>query len=668
MVRPVDPSVLAALRSPGFAPRLKPSLKFYKSPNSSVVTVTELPSGRQLQLYDFECQIAQEMDGHRNLDELTKRARRYAPGVNRDTLEKFVLQCASMGLLSNLMVNRPAQPAPAPAPAGPGTPLKIGTGVDFSKFRDQLFDEVNTKPAVAPVISGIDLTGGEDRGTDVSVSPFADDPFRTNSDLAATAARVVSTTMQGMPAAPTVPQMNAVTMPGMPVVTDMELEPEPPPEPAPSLKKTTAIFSSPSPLRIAPAPRPEAAVHPIRPLPAPEPPRIEPVAVVTPPVVAPAPAPPVVSPQPQPAPPVSAPAPEPAPEPDGDEWRAVLPPWYTRPWFRRLRFFLVLGVLVGGLALFPWPLYVTEECTVLPMGRVDVRAQVDGIIGQILVDEGARVKPGQLLARLDDRDAQAALRQARADVDRLSANLLKMKRGSRKEEIATAKANLSTREHDLKFAKLEADRREQLFSQGVGSGEQRDQALRDLELKRTAVEQARAELKLLKAGFRSEEVAVAEAELKRAEGDVQYQEKKLALLDIASPIEGVVMTPKFRERLNERVSAGATLCEVADNSKVRVEIFVPEREFDVVRLGQPTVVKVQSYPLHPFKGKVTFIGSVVEEKEGARFLRVGTEIDNTEGLLREHMTGYAEINTGPSHVLNLLLRRLARWIRVRFLV
>jgi HlyD family secretion protein len=202
----------------------------------------------------------------------------------------------------------------------------------------------------------------------------------------------------------------------------------------------------------------------------------------------------------------------------------------------------------------------------------------------------------------------------------------------------------------------------------VGSAEQRDNAKRDLELKRIALEQAQAEIRLLRAGFRPEEVAAAEAEVQRAQADQQYLEKKLALLTISSPIDGTVMTPKFRDHLYEKVTAGSTVCEVADTSKVRVEIHVPERQIDVIALGQPTVVKVQSYPLHPFTGNVTFIGSAIEQKDDQRILRVVTEIDNPDGLLREHMSGYGEINTGRSRVLRLLLRRFVRWIRVRFLV
>jgi multidrug resistance efflux pump len=344
------------------------------------------------------------------------------------------------------------------------------------------------------------------------------------------------------------------------------------------------------------------------------------------------------------------------------------PPWYHRHGVRRLMY--VAGVLVGLAALWfvRYPLYVTEECVVLPLRRVEVRAQIDGLISAIYVDEGAQVAAGQVIARFEDRDLNSTLFQAKADYDRLDANLLKLQRGSRKEEIARAEAVVAARVQDLRYAKIELDRREKLLAQDVGNAEQRDTARRDFELKKNMLEQARAELGLVRAGNRPEEVAVAEAELRRARTQVEFLEKRLSLAAINSPIDGTLVTPHFHERLHEKVAAGGAICEIADTRHVRVEILVPERYIDKVALGQPTKVKVQSYPFHPFTGVVTFIASAVEERHEQRFLRVVTEIENSEGLLREQMSGYAEINTGKNRVLVLMFRRMFRWVRVRFLI
>lgn len=344
------------------------------------------------------------------------------------------------------------------------------------------------------------------------------------------------------------------------------------------------------------------------------------------------------------------------------------PPWYTRAWVRRVRVPAIAVGLLGALAIFPYPRYVTEECNVLPLSRVEVRAQVDGIIAEILADEGDEVLKGQVVARLDDGDLKSSIQQAQADVARLTAKVEKMRGGSRPEEIARARSLVAAARNNVKFARIAAVRAQRLFSQGVGSAELRDKAKRDLELKSAALSQARAELRLMEAGFRVEEIKVAEAELDGAEAELERLQNKQEHVTIRSPIAGQILTPKFKERLHEKVTAGDSICEIANTSQVRVEILVPEREIDSVRRGQETVVKVQALPLHPFEGKVDFIAPTVEEEGEKRFIRVVTVIDNSEGVLQEGMTGYGEIDTGKSTLLKLALRRIIRWVRVRFLI
>jgi multidrug resistance efflux pump len=335
---------------------------------------------------------------------------------------------------------------------------------------------------------------------------------------------------------------------------------------------------------------------------------------------------------------------------------------------RRLWPWALLLLLAVGLELTPWTLHVSGECLVLPLERAEIRAEADGILARIDVSEGQRVAAGQVVATLDDREVQASIRRAQAEADAFAANLLKHKHGNPRSEVARAAVDVAAREHDLAFAKVTANRQQQLFSEGVDSEEHRDDARREVEVKESALAQARAQLQLLRSGYRSEEIAISEAELRQAEAELAYQRKRLTLLTIRSPIAGVVTTPRLSERLNERLSAGAPFCEVADLKRVRVEIFVPERFFDVIQLGQPLAVKVEGYPRARFTGKVTWISPAVEDRGGDRVLRVVSELDNPDGILRERMSGYADIDAGRSRALHLLVRSLVRWVRVRYLV
>ncbi|HET6585233.1 MAG TPA: efflux RND transporter periplasmic adaptor subunit, partial [Nannocystaceae bacterium] len=166
-------------------------------------------------------------------------------------------------------------------------------------------------------------------------------------------------------------------------------------------------------------------------------------------------------------------------------------------------------------------------------------------------------------------------------------------------------------------------------------------AQHDLQVNEAARSEAAAALKLLLAGSRPEEIAVAEAQLERARAELVYIEQQLTdMVVIRAPIDGVVLTSRFRERLHEHVDAGGLVCEIANLATVRAEIFVPERETDSLAVGRPVTVKVESYPTQPFDGKVDFIAPSVERSNRTNTVRIGVALDNRAGRLKQDMHGY----------------------------
>jgi multidrug efflux pump subunit AcrA (membrane-fusion protein) len=337
--------------------------------------------------------------------------------------------------------------------------------------------------------------------------------------------------------------------------------------------------------------------------------------------------------------------------------------WHQRRW---LRFLMVLAVLVGIMAVIPYPLRITAECAIIPRERVNVRSELQGVISQILVEEGQAVKKGDVIAKLDDRALQAERRKTLAEIERYQAEVAILKKGSRKEEIQRQEAIVAARKTEAAYAGKEAYRRGQMVRQGVGSLQESDSARGGYEARRRALSEAQAQLELLKAGARPEEIAAREAVLKRANAELEFVDQRIAMTVIHAPIDGEIITPRFRERLNENVEIGGLICEIANTTTMRAEIFVPQRDVDAVGIGMPVTVKVESHPTHPFEGKVVFVSPAVDDKE--RRVRVVAELDNAAGLLKPNMTGYGEIESGDRSVLHLVTRRIVRWVRVRFLI
>jgi putative peptide zinc metalloprotease protein len=337
--------------------------------------------------------------------------------------------------------------------------------------------------------------------------------------------------------------------------------------------------------------------------------------------------------------------------------------WHQHVW---LRVVLVIVALTSGAAIIPYPLRITSECAVIPRERARVRSELPGVITEILVDEGGAVHKGDVIARLDDRALKADRLKVVADIDKIEAELAVLRQGHRREEILKQEAILAARRNEVEFAAKEADRRGQMARDGVGSPQAAEAASRDLETKRQAVAEAEAALRLLQAGSRPEEIAAHEAVLERARAELAYVDERLAMTLVRAPIDGAILTPRFRERIHEAVEAGGPICELAHTRWMRAEIFVAEREVDAIALGMPAIVKVESYPMHAFEGKVDFIAPAVDGDD--KRVRVVVELDNAAGLLKANMTGYGEIETGDHSLLHLATRRILRWIRVRYLL
>lgn len=338
-----------------------------------------------------------------------------------------------------------------------------------------------------------------------------------------------------------------------------------------------------------------------------------------------------------------------------------------RPW---VRVALVLVVALGALAIIRYPLTVTAECVVLPAQRRHVRAAMEGVLWELGAEEGSVVKAGQVLARLDTRPLEAEARAAEAEIARVQANLDQLRHGARTEEMARQRARVAARESDATFARAELERQAKLLERGFVSREGLESYERDLKVKEGEAAGARAELRLLEVGARPEEIAALEAELRRAQAELVLARQRLEeMAVIKAPIDGVVVTPRFQERLHERVAAGDLVCELAGRERMRAEIAVPERELDAIQVGLPVVVKVAAYPGEAFEGTVLLVGAQVEPRAGTDgVVRVVTEISDPRGLLRPQMTGYGEIRAPRQSLLSLGTRRLVRWVRVRFLI
>ena len=246
----------------------------------------------------------------------------------------------------------------------------------------------------------------------------------------------------------------------------------------------------------------------------------------------------------------------------------------------------------------------TIECT-----QVLVSPEVAGRIVALPPREGAAIRKGDLVARLDPADHELRREEARAALAHAQAQLDLIVAGSRDEDVQRGRDQLREAEAAAKAAAADRQRLEQAFLRHAVTQKQADDA-RSL-ADRMAAAQSAAEQALVRLlrGNRQEEVRMAQAVADQARARLAQIEKTIADCTVVAPTNGVV-TIRAREE-GEFVGAGAPLITISRLDEVWLSIYVPEARLGFVKLGQPAHVRIDGDP-RAYEGVVTFIASEAE--------------------------------------------------------
>jgi multidrug resistance efflux pump len=332
----------------------------------------------------------------------------------------------------------------------------------------------------------------------------------------------------------------------------------------------------------------------------------------------------------------------------------------------RLRILVLLAALAALLHFLPLELRVGGAVEVAPARNTEVRAQVQGIIDAVFVDEGSRVAAGDTLARLADREDRARLDMVEAEVAEKQAKLRLLELGPRAEERDVARLAVAGTEERLRYARAEFDRIHQLAASQAVPRKEEEAAQQAVGALANQLEGEQARSKMLDAGTRPEEIAAMREQLANSEAEERHLEEQMARSWVVAPHGGVVVTPKLREHLGQQVKPGDLIAQIDAVETVTAEIAVPEQDIGDVRVGQRSGVRLRAYPERAFEGRVIAIAPIAIDRPGqdSRVVRVTVEFPNTSGLVKPSMTGYARIQCGTRSALDVLTRPLRSLFRV----
>jgi HlyD family secretion protein len=237
----------------------------------------------------------------------------------------------------------------------------------------------------------------------------------------------------------------------------------------------------------------------------------------------------------------------------------------------------------------------------LERDRIELVAEADEAVLELLVEEGERVEAGALLLRLEPGRIGAAAAHARSRRDEAKALLDELERGPRAEEIAEARALLAGAEGALRTGRSELERARTLAQSDVASEARLDEARRTFESALAARDAGRARLRALETGATAEELARGRSALGAAEATLADAELRLARLALRAPRSGIVDALPFEA--GERPPAGAVVAVLVADGPPWARVHVPEALRARLAAGARARVRVDGFD-EPFEGRL----------------------------------------------------------------
>jgi len=283
-----------------------------------------------------------------------------------------------------------------------------------------------------------------------------------------------------------------------------------------------------------------------------------------------------------------------------------------------LRKALMTGAAIVALAAGAWygfdywtvgQYLVSTDDAYVQADNTTVAPKVSGYLLHVLVKDNERVRTGQILARIDDRDFKVALDQAKADVAAARATISSKQAQLDVQQavINAARATLDVDQAVLTFAAQDNKRYSDLATTGSGSVQNAQQAQARIATAQATLERDRANLTSAQkqVDLLNAEIVQANAALARVEAAQAQAELNLGYTVITAPIDGVVGNRSLR--VGQYVQAGTQLMSVVPVDGAYVVANFKETQLTDVHDGQPVDIAVDMFPGRVFHGQVDSI-------------------------------------------------------------
>jgi len=279
---------------------------------------------------------------------------------------------------------------------------------------------------------------------------------------------------------------------------------------------------------------------------------------------------------------------------------------------------------VGSLAE-----HILADAVLAPLAQAAIAPRISAPVHAFYVQRGARVKKGQLLATLDNKDLTAMALDSKGSYMAAQAAYATATKAAVPEEMLKAESDVSQTKANLDLNLSIVKGRKQLFKEGAIPGRDLDTAQAALVAAQAAYDAAVKHLESLRSVSREAELKAAQGLLTSAQAKYEGAEAQVNFSEIRSPIDGVVTDrPLFA---GETAAAGTALLTVMETSSLLAKTHIAQSESQQVKVGDEAQVIVPGVA-KPVPAKVTLISPALDP--GSTTIEIWLKIDNKGGALK----------------------------------
>jgi RND family efflux transporter MFP subunit len=272
---------------------------------------------------------------------------------------------------------------------------------------------------------------------------------------------------------------------------------------------------------------------------------------------------------------------------------------------------------------------INTDAVLFPLQQAAITSKVSAPVKRFYVNRGSRVKAGQLLATLENRDLSASAIENKGALAQAEAAYATTTSASLPEEMRKSELDVEAAKLNLDAEQKLYESRQNLYQQGALPRKDLDQASVSFAQAKSQYELSQQHWKALQAGGKEQELKSASGQLQSARGKFEGAQAQLSYSEIRSPINGVVTDRALYP--GEMAAAGTPLLVVMDTSSIIAKAHIPQGDAASIKVGNAAELSVAGSDVK-LSARITMVSPATDPNSTT--IEVWAQAANPGNLLR----------------------------------